>query len=66
MFAKIEARILIYPGTDFHFPSTSVPPGMFLGSGDTTLIAVTMLILNRFSTFFSLSDSLVSLQLNVC
>jgi len=26
---KIEARILIFPGTDFHFPSTSVPPGTF-------------------------------------
>ena len=27
-----SARILIFPGTDFHFPSTSVPPGTFLGS----------------------------------
>jgi len=26
---QIEARILIFPGTDFHFPSTSVPPGTF-------------------------------------
>ena len=33
MLAKIEARILIFPDTDFHFPSTSVPPGTFLGSG---------------------------------
>ena len=33
MLVKIEARILIFPGTDFHFPSTSVPPGTFLGSG---------------------------------
>jgi len=33
MLAKIEARILIFPGTDFHFPSTFVPPGTFLGSG---------------------------------
>jgi len=32
MLVKIEARILIFPGTDFHLPSTSVPPGMFLGS----------------------------------
>ena len=32
MLAKIEARILIFPGTDFHFPNTSVPPGTFLGS----------------------------------
>jgi len=29
MRVKIEARILIFPGTDFHFPSTSVPPGTF-------------------------------------
>jgi len=27
MLVKIEERILIFPGTDFHFPSTSVPPG---------------------------------------
>jgi len=32
MLVKIEARILIFPGTDFHFSSTSVPPGTFLGS----------------------------------
>jgi len=32
MLVKIEARILIFPSTDFHFPSTSVPPGTFLGS----------------------------------
>ena len=32
MLVKIEARIRIFPGTDFHFPSTSVPPGTFLGS----------------------------------
>ena len=32
MLVKIEARILIFPGTDFHFPSTPVPPGTFLGS----------------------------------
>jgi len=32
MLVKIEARILTFPGTDFHFPSTSVPPGTFLGS----------------------------------
>jgi len=32
MLVKIEARILIFPGTDFHFPSTSVPPGTFLDS----------------------------------
>ena len=29
MLVKIEARILIFPGTDFYFPSTSVPPGTF-------------------------------------
>jgi len=29
MHVKIEARILIFPGTDFHLPSTSVPPGTF-------------------------------------
>ena len=33
MLVKIEARILIFPGWNFHFPSTSVPPGTFLGSG---------------------------------
>ena len=32
MLVKIEARILIFPGTDFHFPSTTVPPGTFKGS----------------------------------
>ena len=32
MLVKIEARIRIFPGTDFHFPSTSVRPGTFLGS----------------------------------
>jgi len=30
MLVKIEARVLIFPGTDIHFPSTSVPPGTFL------------------------------------
>ena len=29
MLVIIEARILIFPGTDFHFPSTSVPPSTF-------------------------------------
>ena len=33
MLVKIEARILTLPGTDFHFPSMSVPLGTFLGSG---------------------------------
>jgi len=33
MLVKIEARILIFPSTDFHFPSTSVSPGTFLGWG---------------------------------
>ena len=37
MLVKIEARILIFPGTDFHFPSTSVPLGTFLGSDETGL-----------------------------
>ena len=37
MLVKIEARFLIFPGTDFRFPSTSVPPGTFfrLCSPDT-------------------------------
>jgi len=30
MLVKIEARILIFPGTDFYFPSTSVPPGIYV------------------------------------
>ena len=30
MLVKIEARILIFPGTDFHFPSTSMRLGTFL------------------------------------
>ena len=29
MLVKIEARILIFPGTDFHFPSTSMLPRTF-------------------------------------
>ena len=33
MLVKIDAQVPIFPGTDFHFPSTSVPPGTFLGSG---------------------------------
>jgi len=40
MLVKIEARILIFPGTDFHFPSTSVPPGTFLGSADNCCCSV--------------------------
>ena len=40
MLVKIEARILIFPGTDFYFPSTSVPPGTFLGSDTVTEIKV--------------------------
>jgi len=40
MLVKIEARILIFPGTDFHFPSTSVPPGTFLGSVAYTISTV--------------------------
>ena len=32
MLVKIEARILIFPRTDFHFSSSSVNPGTFLGS----------------------------------
>jgi len=30
MLVKIEAGILIFPGTNFYFPSTSVPPGTLL------------------------------------
>ena len=37
MVVKIEARIL--PGTNFHFPSTSVPPGTFLGSASACSMA---------------------------
>jgi len=40
MLVKIEARILIFPGTDFHFPSTSVPPGTFLGSATSGGVVV--------------------------
>ena len=40
MLVKIEARIPIFPGTDFHFPSTSVPPGTFLGSANDDCRAV--------------------------
>ena len=29
MLVKTEGRIPIFPGTDFYFPSTSVPPGTF-------------------------------------
>ena len=29
MLVKTEARILIFRGTGFHFPSTSVPSGTF-------------------------------------
>ena len=29
MLVKIEARILMFPGTGFLFPSTSVPPDTF-------------------------------------
>ena len=43
MLVKIEARILIFPGTDFHFPSTSVPPGTFLGSGQHSAVLYTCL-----------------------
>jgi len=38
MPVKIEARILIFPGTDFHFPSTSVPPDTFLGSEQDSIV----------------------------
>ena len=38
MLVKIEARILIFPGTDFHFTSTAVPPGTFLGSAAVYLL----------------------------
>ena len=37
MLVKIEARILIFPGTDFHFPSTSVPSGTFFRAFATPL-----------------------------
>ena len=46
MLVKIEAGILIFPGTDFHVPSTSVPPATFLrlwltrGVGDNDVAMV--------------------------
>ena len=43
MLVKIEALILIFPGTDFHFPSTPVPPGTFIGSDATSLDSETQL-----------------------
>ena len=43
MLVKIEARILIFPDTDFHFPSTSVPPGTFLGSASSCHITINWL-----------------------
>ena len=38
MLVNIEAHVLIFPGTDFYFPSTTVPPGTFfrLWSSDMT------------------------------
>jgi len=49
MLAKIEARILIFPGTDFHFPSTSVPPGTFLGSANADMHPAPQQIANKLS-----------------
>ena len=46
MLVKIEARILIFPGTDFHFPSTCVPPGTFLGSGGECAACVALVSLH--------------------
>ena len=40
MLVKIEARILIFPGTDFYFPSTSVHPGTFSGSAYFIVVVV--------------------------
>jgi len=40
MLVKIEARILIFPGTDFHFPSTSVPACTFLGCDQSNNVGV--------------------------
>jgi len=40
MLVKIEAQILIFSGTDFHFPSTSVPPGTFFKALDVTELSV--------------------------
>ena len=40
MLVKIEAQILIFPGTDFYFPSTSVHPGTFLGSAYFIVVVV--------------------------
>jgi len=47
VLVKIEARILIFPGTGFHFPSTSVPPGTFLGPADAELYILCWTELSR-------------------
>ena len=44
MLVKVEARILIFPGTDFHFPSTSVPPGTFFKALSKIQIGFTFLV----------------------
>jgi len=49
MLVKIEARILIFPGTDFYFPSASVLPGTFIGSVESALFRV-FAVLGNFST----------------
>jgi len=73
VLVKIEARILIFPGTDFHFPSTSVPPGTFLGSGYCSYIYLRCggvfnnqikkgLLLSQSVSFFHIGEYLVKLQ----
>ena len=55
MLVKIEARILIFPGTDFHLPSTSVPPGTFLKA----LLTPTQRVPRRTTAGSNVGDCLV-------
>jgi len=57
MLVKIEARILIFPGTDFHFPSMSVPLGTFLGSvRDLTRGQPRMHFFNHYHVLFLMNN----------
>ena len=67
MLVKIEARILIFRGTDFHFPSTSVPPGTFLGSATKAcdaLVHTTLLVRNASNVSASWLNDGLSVGLN--
>jgi len=59
MLVKIEARILIFQGTDFHFPSTSVPPGTFLGSACSVSVVHERTCASRILSHSQVSISLV-------